>query len=231
MTEPRTQLIVSMTTWEKRVDQAHLTVQSILDQTRQPDLVEINLSYENFPQGILDIPDSLKKIAAEHKNVELHFYPTDLHCWLKCLPTWRRHKGEAFIDITVDDDYTYPSDYVEKTVKAMVGHDWGCTQHEKYTMGQFMVYRSSLTDKIVDKFTDKLVLDCPLDDHGIFWAIQGVANSRCGTIDSVPLCRGTGWSFRRNYYPDQDASKMSQGEYPFEAFVRERKILHEHGIG
>lgn len=224
-------VIASMTSWSKRINQAHLTIESILNQSVVPDIIEVNLDYENFPNGMNDLPWTMRGLA-DNPRVQIHFNDKDLHCWEKLLPTWRAHKDdiEEWINITLDDDYQYPSNYVELTIKAMEGHDWGCTQHNQYTMGQFMAYRSTLVEKFVDLCTDELVLECPLDDHVIWHLIHKFDNSRCPTIDSVPKCRGTGWSFRRNFYPDVDPSTLSQGDYPKEEFIKERRYLTEHNI-
>lgn len=223
-------IIVSLTTWKKRVDQTHLTIESILNQTRKPDLVELNLDYENFPNGLADLPETLLKLQDE--GVQFHFGDRDLKCWQKLIPTWRAHKDdiEDWINITLDDDQTYPSNYIEEIVKAHQYGDWGCTQHDSLTGGQWMHYSKRVVEQIIDKLTDELVLECPLDDFVIFHLIRPLKVRRCPRVDSVPKCRGTGFSFRRNFYPDQDPSRLSQGNYPSEEFQREYKILVERGL-
>lgn len=224
-------IIVSLTTWTKRVDQAHLTIQSILNQTRKPDIVEVNLDRENFPNGLSDLPETLLKL--QDFGVQFHFEDKDLHCWQKLIPTWRAHKDdiEDWINITLDDDQTYPPNYIEKILKAAEFGDWGCTQHNRLTGGQWMWYKKKVVEQIIDKLTNEVVLECPLDDFVIFHLIKQLKNVRRGEkIDSVPKCRGTGFSFRRNFYPDLDPSKLSQGEYPSEEFQKEFKYLLDHEL-
>lgn len=225
-------IIASMTSWSKRINQAHLTIESILNQSVVPDIIEVNLDYENFPNGMNDLPWTMRGLAS-NPRVQIHFNDKDLHCWEKLLPTWRAHKDddEEWINITLDDDYNYPSNYVELALKAMEGNDWMCTQHDRLTQGQHMLYRSTLVNKFVDKLTDDLVLDCTLDDYVIYWMIQQFDGVKRGKrIDSVPLCRGVGYSWRRNFYPDADPSKLSQGFYPNEEFGRERDVLRKIGL-
>ena len=56
-------VIASMTTWKKRVHQAHITIQSILNQSVVPDIIEINVDYENFPNGMNDLPWTMRGLA------------------------------------------------------------------------------------------------------------------------------------------------------------------------
>lgn len=222
-------IIVSLTSWTKRIDQAHLTIESILNQTRKPDLVELNLDTENFPNERADLPETLTSLE-DRGLIKIYFYHIDLHCWSKLINTWRRHRGEEYMSVTLDDDYTYPPNYLEEIEKNYQNADWGSTQHPKLTGGQFMVYKSSLIERIIDKISDELVLNCPLDDHVLFHVIHTVKNTRGPVIDSVPQCRGVGWSWRRNYYKDKDPSTLSQGEYPYESFLRERDYMRAHNI-
>lgn len=223
-------VLVSLTTWKKRVDQAHLTIESILNQTRKPDIVEVNLDRENFPNGMDDLPESLKKL--EKEGVKFYFGEKDLHCWEKLLPTWRRHRDdeEDWLNITLDDDVEYSHEYVEQTEKNMTGCDYLCTQSDTLTHGQFMAYRGKFVSQFVDLINDELVLDCTLDDYVIYWVIQQYTHVRGKKIDSVPISRETGYSFRRTFYTDQDPSKLRGGDYPFEEILREREVLRKIGL-
>lgn len=222
--------IVSMTSWKKRIHQAHYTIETILNQSMKPDLVEINLDRENFPNEMADMPVQMKRLVEENDNVKIYFNDIDLHCWQKLIPTWRRHKGEEFINITIDDDFNYPFQYVEGCKRMMMVGDWGCTFDNVLTQGQEMVYSSKITNQIIDMFTDEVVLACPLDDYVIYHTIHEFTdNHRAPMTIYHPECRGFGYSFRRNFYRDVDPATLSQGYYPKEEFLREREWLNAHG--
>ena len=60
-------LIVSLTSWKKRIGNANITIESILNQTRKADSVELNLDRENFPNGLSDLPDSITELKKSGK--------------------------------------------------------------------------------------------------------------------------------------------------------------------
>lgn len=224
-------LVVSMTTWKKRVDQAHLAIQSIFNQTRKPDAFDLNLDLENFPNGVEDLPWTIRQLMKEHPEIEVSFYPKDLGPWLKAIITWRKRRGQDYIHCTIDCDYSYPQNYLELGEKAMQGCDFLCTQHDVLTQGQHQFYSSRIPNGYVDELPDELLIQCPLDDHVIFHWLHRHDPVRGHKIDSVPLCRGTGYSFRRKWYTDVDPATLSQGNYPPEQFKKEREIMQKFWSG
>lgn len=107
-------IIVSMTTWNKRINQIEETINSILNQTVKPYKIELNLDYENFPNGYDDIPENIKKMP-----IDINFYHKDFKCWLKIIPTIRKHYGEKYVLFTIDDDITYPPTYIEESMNEL----------------------------------------------------------------------------------------------------------------
>ena len=49
-------VVVTMTSWTKRVGNCVKVIQSVLDNTMKPDLVFLNLSLEEFPNRNKDLP-------------------------------------------------------------------------------------------------------------------------------------------------------------------------------
>lgn len=220
-------IIVSMTTWSKRINSCKPTLDSILNQTRKPDLIEINLSYEQFPNGMADVPQFLKEMP-----VTLYFKEKDQKVYDKFLPTWKRHQGEDFIDITVDDDCIYEPEYIEQVVKNMEGNDFLASQDDVATAGEWMCYRSTVTDKMIPFLTDQLIEETPLDDHTVLYLLIKVGAKRGKKIEAKVIDQNLGYGFRRYWNPEMaeaDCTKTACG-YPHREYVKELNILHRYGI-
>lgn len=129
-------IISSMTTWSKRIGQCKATVDSILLQTRKPDLLVINLDYDNFPNGYADIPSWMCEYIAKYDNFRVNFRLHDLKVWQKIMPTiWSLNDNfKDTIIVTHDDDVTYPETYLAEVEANLLGYDWLCTKSDTYTM-------------------------------------------------------------------------------------------------
>lgn len=55
-------IIVSMTSWQKRIKNVSKVIFSLLNQSVKPDSIELNLSIEEFPNKEKDLPEDLQNI-------------------------------------------------------------------------------------------------------------------------------------------------------------------------
>ena len=223
--------IVSMTTWSKRINSCKPTLDSIINQTVKPDEIEINLSYEQFPHGMADMPEFLKSMSKEGL-VTLYFKEKDQHVWDKIMPTAHRHVNEDCIIITLDDDVSYPKTYIEEIVKNMEGNDWLCSQHDDITQGQYMVYGPKAIEAFIKHIDDDFMENIPLDDHGLYWVMQKYRLKRGKKIDAICEDRQQGYSFRRFFVDGYDEAELKDTtcDYPHREFIKERNYLHMRGI-
>ena len=167
----RMKYICSLTSWTKRIEQAKSTVDSILNQTRKPDLVRLNLDFDNFPRGFGDTPAWVKEYLDKYDSFKVKFEATDMKVWQKIMPTIYEEK-DKYILVTVDDDVTYPPTYLEEIEENMKECDWLCTKSDEYTMGQYMVYGPRAVDAIRNEVDYDFMKNVPLDDHGLYWILQ-----------------------------------------------------------
>lgn len=117
-----TELIVSFTTYSKRVHDIHLVVESIAQQTLKPHRIILWLDEEEFT--LETIPLILQRQI--ERGLEVRFCP-NYRSYKKLIPSL-----QAFPDaniITIDDDILYPHDMVELLLKehklqprCIVGH-------------------------------------------------------------------------------------------------------------
>ena len=108
--DSKNDFIISLTTYNKRIYEVYLTIESLFHQTLKPKkiilwLAENEFNYENTPL-------ILKK--QQDRGLEIRFC-TDIKSYKKLIPTLQLIPNT--IVITVDDDYIYPFDFVENLIK------------------------------------------------------------------------------------------------------------------
>jgi hypothetical protein len=128
-------IVVSLTSWNKRIGQAKHTIDSMLHQTRKPDAIYLNLDLDNFPNSFNSIPDWINEYNAKYSNFHVNFRLHDLKVWQKIMPTIKEYDTSSdYILVTLDDDVTYPSKYLEEVEANMQCCDWLCTKSNQHTM-------------------------------------------------------------------------------------------------
>ncbi|TMP13893.1 glycosyl transferase [Pseudoalteromonas sp. S2893] len=118
----RKELIVSFTTYSKRIHDVHLVVESIAQQTLKPDRFILWLDEDEFTLD--SIPLILKKQMA--RGLEVRFCP-NYKSYKKLIPT-----VELFPDaniVTIDDDVLYPHDMLELLHREHLAHPESIIAH------------------------------------------------------------------------------------------------------
>lgn len=96
-------IIVSLTTWSKRIQNIPTVLDTIFAQTLPPDLVVLNLAYDEvIPSNIIDY------IKVHH--IEVNRVP-DTKVYKKLIPTLRKYPDDVVISI--DDDWLYPNGMID----------------------------------------------------------------------------------------------------------------------
>lgn len=96
-------IIVSLTTWEKRIYTIPVVLNTIFNQTLPPDRVVLNLSEE------LIIPDDISNYLDKH-NIEINRVKYE-KVYKKLIPTLIKYPEDCIINI--DDDWLYPPTMIE----------------------------------------------------------------------------------------------------------------------
>lgn len=100
-------LVVSLTTYSKRIFSVHLTIESLLNQTKKPNKLILWLAEDEFNDDNLP----LVLIKQKERGLTVNFCK-DLKSYKKLIPTLNEHSSDAIV--TVDDDVIYPFDFLEK---------------------------------------------------------------------------------------------------------------------
>lgn len=106
-------VVVTMTSWKKRIDKVIETIESCNKQTRIPDKIYLNLSIKEFPGKNKDIPDVIVKYEMNHRNFVINWVDgPNTKSFKKMFPILKYCRYNDII-ITVDDDMILPNDFVE----------------------------------------------------------------------------------------------------------------------
>ncbi len=124
-TEKRTpKLIVSLTSFPERTPEIHFTIYSLLTQTVKPDEVILWLAKSQYPNGLDDLPEILRRLLNCGLTIR---WCEDLRSYKKLLPTLQEHPDDVIV--IVDDDVYSPADWLEKLYaehmkdpKCVIGH-------------------------------------------------------------------------------------------------------------
>lgn len=152
-------IIVSMTSWPKRICNVAAVVKSLLDQDVEPDIVQINLSEDEFENKELDFPEDLKMLLAENKKVEVHWVKGNDGVFKKIIPTLKKHYGEEYLLLSVDDDWIYRRDYIKMMIDYLEKYDADsfCLHHAGI-IGNRMIYKSSVfSSDFWEKLTSEVI--------------------------------------------------------------------------
>lgn len=102
---PTSNFVISLTTYGSRINNVHLVLESLLNQTEKPRAIYLWLSKEDFPESI--IPKKLDSL--KEKGVFIKFVDENIKSFKKVIYTYRAFVGSDNIKIvTVDDDVYYP---------------------------------------------------------------------------------------------------------------------------
>ncbi|HBC3556802.1 TPA: hypothetical protein ACVU4L_000630 [Vibrio parahaemolyticus] len=102
-------VIISLTTYNKRIHDVYLTIESLGLQTKKAKKVILWLDKDEFDTSSL--PASINKLVERGLTVK---YCDNLRSYKKLIPTLDMYPDENII--TVDDDIIYPSDLVDRFV-------------------------------------------------------------------------------------------------------------------
>lgn len=108
------QLIVSLTTYDKRYQEVFLAIESIMQQTVKPDRIILWLA-DNMKD--IPIPVTLQKQMKRGLEIE---YCDDIRSFKKLIPTLKKYPDDVIV--TIDDDVLYNFDVLENLVNIHKKH-------------------------------------------------------------------------------------------------------------
>lgn len=138
-------IIVSMTSWYGRIDNVATVIKSILNQTTKPDLVELNLSLEEFINKEEDLPEDLLELIKDNKIIEINWCEENNWTFKKIIPTLKKFYGEDYYLVSIDDDYLYAENFIEKTLEILLKKELDAFNFSSCAiLGNREIYRASI---------------------------------------------------------------------------------------
>ncbi|MEH6578323.1 MAG: hypothetical protein V7731_14770 [Amphritea sp.] len=111
-------IVVSLTSYQRRINDIYLTIESLFQQSLRADKILLWLSRDNFPGGYDELPEILKRQS--ERGLEIHFVEGDLGCYKKIIYTLEQYPDSLIV--TTDDDIMYPQDMIDQLYRAYVRH-------------------------------------------------------------------------------------------------------------
>lgn len=171
-----TLIIVSMTSWTKRIGNCVAVINSLIDQTIMPDHIELNLSVSEFNNKEKDLPSDLMDLIERNDVISINWIDRNDGVFKKIIPTIQKYYGQTYYLLSVDDDWIYRNDYIELMVNYLEKYntDTFCLANAK-VIGNRQIYRSScfkddfwkcLTQEVIDTRIDDSYIERYLECHG-----------------------------------------------------------------
>jgi len=112
--EKQHQIVASLTSFPARINDVHLTIESLFQQSLKADQLVLWLSVENFPNKEADLPELLLK--QQDRGLTIKFVDGDLGSYKKIIYALSRFPNALII--TFDDDILYPADSIDLLYRA-----------------------------------------------------------------------------------------------------------------
>lgn len=126
--EPRGEkVVVSLTSYPKRIGTIHKVINTLLTQTYKPDIIVLWLAPEQFPNREADLPREL--LALKKYGLTIDWYH-DIRSFKKLIPALKKFPESCIV--TVDDDVYYPPSWLDLLVKCHLKHSDAIVCHKAH---------------------------------------------------------------------------------------------------
>ena len=115
-------VVVTMTSWPKRIGNCAQVIKTLLNNTLKPDVVYLNLSQEEFPNGERDIPMELVSMFRKQPAFKINWVPgPNTKTMKKVFPILPFLQDDDIV-IYIDDDFLLPIGFVKSRVDDFIMH-------------------------------------------------------------------------------------------------------------
>lgn len=156
-------IIVSLTTYGKRVYDVCLTIESIMQGTLLPNRIVLWLDKDSFNDNA--IPRTLK--YQQKRGLEIK-YVQDIRSYTKIIPALKQYPNDVIV--TIDDDVIYHYDMLEKLIASYKKHPYGIHANRIHRM----TYDESGELKSYMDWEWRIGNTNEMSDHFFFTGIGGV---------------------------------------------------------
>lgn len=115
-------VVVTMTSWPKRIVNCACVIKAVLNNTLKPDAVYLNLSQEEFPNGERDVPMELISMFRKQPTFKINWVSgPNTKTMKKVFPILPLLQDDDIV-IYIDDDILLPIGFVKSRVDDFIMH-------------------------------------------------------------------------------------------------------------
>ena len=115
-------VVVTMTSWKKRIGNCAQVIRSVLNNTLKPDVVFLNLSQEEFPNGERNLPMELVLMSRKEPTFKINWVSgPNTKTMKKVFPILPLIDDDDIV-IYIDDDFLFPMGFVKSRVDDFASH-------------------------------------------------------------------------------------------------------------
>lgn len=164
------EIIVSMTSWKKRINNVAKVVFSILINSVKPDKIICNLSTDEFPKKEKELPENLL-LLQETTCLEINWVKENTKTFKKIIPTLQKNFGKDYYLFSIDDDELYEEDYIKTGIKYLENHNVVVitkrSTSDKGVWGGMTCYNAKIFRPIFWESLAPIMIETSLDDEYI----------------------------------------------------------------
>lgn len=110
-------IIVSFTSWKKRIKYVSRSIYMMVTQTIQPDEIILNLSSDEFENLEKDLPTDLLLLKEMIPSFRINWVKENTKAFKKVIPIIKEYHNTDCWILSIDDDVFYKEDYIEFMIK------------------------------------------------------------------------------------------------------------------
>ena len=171
--ETKEDIIVSLTSFPKRMYDLHYCLYSLLTQNLKPNKVVLWLAEEQFPNKEKDIPKKVLKLKDNGLTIK---WCNDIKSYKKLIPSLKEYPNSYIV--TADDDIYYPKDWLEKIWEAHNAYPNSIisTRSRKIVFDENNEIDSYVNWKLNESSQDPSYLNFPTNGAGTLFYPNSISN-------------------------------------------------------
>ena len=191
-------VVVTMTSWIKRINNVKPVIERIINGTKLPDVVYLNLSVQEFPNRENNLPQDLVKFIKDNPIIKINWVEGENTKSMKKIFPILKYLEDDDIIMCIDDDMLLPYDILESRLDDFYRYNGkfgiaGFKTHalkfiKLFDVGVTSVYSKKMLNNW-EKFVDSYVIKTYHDDRTylyIMW-LNGYMNKPCSKYDGSYL--------------------------------------------
>lgn len=157
-------VIVTMTSWLKRINNVETVIISLLNNNVKPDKIYCYLSSDEF--NGYELPESLLNLEKNNIEFEIVWVKENTYTFKKLIPTVKKHFDNKELKIiTFDDDWIYDKNFIKYMCYLSDKFPDECISPKNVILGAYTLYKPKFFDENLWLLLNDEIIETKLDDH------------------------------------------------------------------